>query len=218
MQLTPHALIEFAVQSPDRRWATTDNKRRFTLQSKGNGLLVTYEGGLTRVVSAAEIRKFCEGFAAGGRTKKTVGDGFSTSYLFPPANEWFDLTTRLRRFEILPLADEVPDAKYCEGATRSVVVNWYERSPDARRACISAHGTKCVVCGFDFGAAYGKEAEGVIHVHHLNPLALSQGEHTVDPVRDLRPVCPNCHAVIHLGGVCRTIDEVRAMLNQRQGR
>jgi hypothetical protein len=31
----------------------------------------------------------------------------------------------------------------------------------------------------------------------------------VDPVADLRPVCPNCHAVIHLGGACRSIDEVR---------
>ena len=34
----------------------------------------------------------------------------------------------------------------------------------------------------------------------------------VDPVADLRPVCPNCHAVIHLGGACRTIEEVRRLL------
>ena len=34
----------------------------------------------------------------------------------------------------------------------------------------------------------------------------------VDPVRDLRPVCPNCHVVIHLRHPPRAIEEVRAML------
>ena len=51
-----------------------------------------------------------------------------------------------------------------------------------------------------------------IHVHHLYPLSEAGEEHEVDPATDLRPVCPNCHAVLHLNGRCRTIEEVRQLL------
>ncbi len=34
--------------------------------------------------------------------------------------------------------------------------------------------------------------EGFIHVHHLKPLSEVGYEYRVDPIRDLRPVCPNC--------------------------
>lgn len=57
-------------------------------------------------------------------------------------------------------------------------------------------------------------AEGFIHVHHLRPLSLIGNESEVDPVEDLRPVCPNCHAVLHLGGQCRTLDEVKQLMRQ----
>jgi hypothetical protein len=99
-----------------------------------------------------------------------------------------------------------------EGALRSITVNAYERNPQARRQCIEAHGTTCCICGFSFGAMYGELADGYIHVHHLRPLSEVNGEYVVDPIKDLRPVCPNCHAVLHLGGECRTIDEVKRML------
>lgn len=99
-----------------------------------------------------------------------------------------------------------------EGAVCRVTVNAYERNPEARRQCIAAHGTACYICGFRFGAVYGPEAEGYIHVHHVRPLSEIGGEYVVDPVEDLRPVCPNCHGVLHLGGRCRSIDEVRQLL------
>jgi 5-methylcytosine-specific restriction protein A len=41
------------------------------------------------------------------------------------------------------------------------------------------------------------------------------GEYIVDPVEDLRPVCPNCHAVLHLGGSCRSIENVKQSLAPR---
>ena len=99
-----------------------------------------------------------------------------------------------------------------EGSRRRVIVNAYERDPTARQKCIDHYGASCSVCGFDFLAVFGPEAEGFIHVHHLTPLAEIGIEYTVDPISDLRPVCPNCHAVIHLGGQNRSIDQVREML------
>lgn len=103
---------------------------------------------------------------------------------------------------------------FVEGAARQITVNAYERSTEARSRCIAFHGTRCSVCEFDFGASYGEMLEGFIHVHHLRPLSEIGGEYEVDPIEDLCPVCPNCHAVIHSRKPLLTIDEVKAMLAQ----
>jgi len=111
------------------------------------------------------------------------------------------------------LPGEIVDGRpYREGAKRSVVVNSYERDPRARQACLDHYGSSCAVCGFDFERAYGEAASGFIHVHHLRALADIGEEYVVDPVSDLRPVCPNCHAVIHLGNRNRSLKEVIDML------
>jgi predicted HNH restriction endonuclease len=112
----------------------------------------------------------------------------------------------------------LPDQTLQEGAVRQVLVNRYERDPQARQRCIAHYGPTCVVCGFNFGARYGTLAEGFIHVHHLVPLSEIGAEYTVDPIADLRPVCPNCHAVIHLDGECRSIEEVRDFLTEADSR
>jgi predicted HNH restriction endonuclease len=119
----------------------------------------------------------------------------------------------LRRGPAVELLPDEVDAgvPMREGARYQVLVNAYERNPEARRQCLVAHGTACCICGFSFGAEYGPEADGYIHVHHVRPLAEVDGEYVVDPVEDLRPVCPNCHAVLHLDGRCRTIDDVRQL-------
>ncbi len=107
--------------------------------------------------------------------------------------------------------DSPIDDLLTEGRAARRTVNAYERNAEARRRCIEAHGTSCCICGFNFAMEYGCEAEGYIHIHHLRPIAQGGGESVVDPVVDLRPVCPNCHAVIHLGGGCRSIEEVQQL-------
>ena len=107
--------------------------------------------------------------------------------------------------------------KYVEGACKSITVNAYERNRDARIACIKAHGTVCVVCNFDFSAKYGEEFAGFIHVHHLVPVSARQGQYELDPVKDLRPVCPNCHAVIHYGNRLLSINELKERLLHAAG-
>jgi HNH endonuclease len=72
-----------------------------------------------------------------------------------------------------------------------------------------------VVCDFNFATVYGPLAEGFIHVHHVKPLSEIGAEYEVDPVADLRPVCANCHAIIHLGGECRSIEEARQIVDPR---
>ena len=91
-------------------------------------------------------------------------------------------------------------------------VNVFERSRKARQKCIDHYGLNCAVCGFNFGEVYGEVGIGIIHVHHLKPLAEIDLEYKVDPVRDLRPVCPNCHAVIHSSDDPLPIDQLRDMI------
>jgi hypothetical protein len=100
-----------------------------------------------------------------------------------------------------------------EGAKRLVLATSYERSTVARKRCIDCFGAICRVCAFDFGAVYGQFAAGFIHVHHVRPLCEIGAKYRVDPIKDLVPVCPNCHAVIHLGGKVRGIDEVKELMD-----
>lgn len=107
-------------------------------------------------------------------------------------------------------------AAFVEGRRRISVVNYYERNPKARRACIEHYGAKCVVCGMDFLTQYGEIAEGFVHVHHLKPVSEIGDVYQLDPVHDLRPVCPNCHAVIHFRTPPFSIEEVIAFLATNQ--
>ena len=111
---------------------------------------------------------------------------------------------------------EEADPRLNEGSVKQITLDAYERNAEARSRCIEAHGTSCRICGFSFGAVYGAEAAGYIHVHHVRPLSEVRREYEVDPVEDLLPVCPNCHAVLHLGGRCRGVDEVRQLLEKQR--
>lgn len=93
-----------------------------------------------------------------------------------------------------------------------VLLNRPERNPKARQRCLDHYGTDCAVCGDNLEARYGRAGRGIIHVHHLLPLADADDERPIDPIRDLRPVCPNCHAVIHSKTPAYTIEEVQQML------
>ena len=98
-----------------------------------------------------------------------------------------------------------------EGAKKEIDFNVYERNPDARKRCIEHYGAKCQVCGFDFAETYGSDYEGVIEVHHIIPISSIQAEYTVDPIKDLIPLCPNCHTAIHkmIDNRCLTVEELR---------
>ncbi len=84
-----------------------------------------------------------------------------------------------------------------EGACIKVTVNKYERSPVNRAVCIAAHGTVCHVCGFDFGKFYGQLGKGYIEVHHRIPVSKMGASYVIDPIRDLVPLCSNCHSAVH---------------------
>lgn len=114
------------------------------------------------------------------------------------------------------LPEELPGSQtYREGAAQRVVVNRYERDPRARDACLANWGHDCVVCGFNFARAYGSIGDEFIYVHHLRELSNLGGDYEIDPVEDLRPVCPNCHAMLHRQRPAFTIAQLRRRLRRR---
>jgi HNH endonuclease len=126
----------------------------------------------------------------------------------------------LLTFISAPSSSDFPDEvarplMYFEGATIPVTVNAYERDPGARAACIAHYGVCCLVCGFDFEAQYGERGKGMIDVHHVKPLAEVGQGYQVDPIEDLRPVCPNCHTIIHRGNEQLSMAEASALVRMK---
>ena len=113
--------------------------------------------------------------------------------------------------------EEEPAGSLTEGAVTRVTVNRYERSPAARTACIDHYGCHCQACGLDFSARYGPIGNGFIHVHHVIDLSQIGEEYVVDPVADLRPVCPNCHAMLHTTTPAMSVEELRKIIHEMTG-
>lgn len=101
-----------------------------------------------------------------------------------------------------------------EGSEYEVKGARYERNQKAKKLCIEKYGCKCFVCGADFKKLYGEIGEGFIEVHHLIPISQRGGSYKVDPVNDLRPLCSNCHSMIHKKNPPFSIDELKAMYEQ----
>jgi hypothetical protein len=97
-----------------------------------------------------------------------------------------------------------------------MIVNRYERDPNKRTLCLEHYGYSCQICYFSFQDAYGELGKDFCHVHHIEPLGEVGGELNIDPIKDLIPVCPNCHAMIHRQTPALKPDDLRSLLRQAQ--
>lgn len=125
--------------------------------------------------------------------------------------EWQPLGDSSGIGQVLPEKAE-GTGKVHEGAVRQALWSTYERDPKARKLCIVRHGVSCAVCGFSFGDFYGEVGAGYIEVHQLTPLSEVGGEHEVDPVEDIIPICPNCHAMVHRKKPPYTVEELKKVM------
>ena len=129
---------------------------------------------------------------------------------------WFDfLTTQnIRQNPYAPKGTETQKI-FTEGTANQVTQTRYERNPFARTACIKHYGYTCSVCSFDFEKHYGNLGKNFIHVHHLRQVAAVGKTYEVDPITDLRPVCPNCHAMLHRTNPPLTIENLKSLLTRK---
>lgn len=103
-----------------------------------------------------------------------------------------------------------------EGAKLRVEVNRYERSPVNRAACIDHYGLRCQCCKFDFLEFYGELGEGYVEVHHRTPVSQIGAGYLVDPVRDLVPLCGNCHSMVHRTDPPFPVEKLRVLIETRR--
>ncbi|WP_342492819.1 HNH endonuclease [Bacillus sp. FSL H8-0516] len=69
----------------------------------------------------------------------------------------------------------------------------------------------------NFESVYGEVAKDLIHLHHIVPLNKIQKDYIANPIKDLIPVCPNCHAMLHRKekDVYLSVDQLRKRIIKR---
>ncbi|MFN5335061.1 MAG: HNH endonuclease [Bacteroidota bacterium] len=144
------------------------------------------------------------------------------SKLFKP-NELTEAKRRLSKIppqsmpaEISPELNFPESLSLYEGSRKTATVNKYERDKRARNLCIKKWGTNCNVCNMSFEKFYGIIGKDFIHVHHLDPLGLRKKRKKIDPIKDLIPVCPNCHAMLHTRNPPIGIEELKFILQSKR--
>lgn len=130
-----------------------------------------------------------------------------------PINELEILWANYLRQKNFFKSSTIPDPIIIEGTSYELTQTVYERNPYARIFCLQHHGYSCAVCGFNFKDKYGEIGNEFIHVHHLNQLSISRKRET-DPIIDLCPVCPNCHAMLHKRTPPYSIEELKNQMLQ----
>jgi len=166
-------------------------------------------GGFLRFASRAEY----DDFIAKGREDGVVQNVDTNTLVVRRGIAHHDGYVRFDDF-FLSAGEGVGDTLVTEGARRRITVNVYERDASARRRCIQRWGVHCNVCGFNFAARYGEVGEGFIHVHHLVKVSAVGSEYQLNPEVDLRPVCANCHSMLHRRDPPLTIEELRVRLHE----
>ena len=131
--------------------------------------------------------------------------------------DWFNLIKENKQISSSFVSEQESvnaEKSFKEGRSRDVTQARYERNPQARKVCLANYGFSCRVCNFNFEDTFGDIGREYIHVHHINPISEVGQEYEVDPIKDLIPVCPNCHAMIHSKRPALTIEEVKERRKQ----
>lgn len=195
-------------------WQTLDGKKQPGYnQSREHIRLIEEEG--------FQLKTFRMKFSFDKKTEDGGGPAKIESFeprlvvksLTKVGNNWYASDSTATN--ILPEEVVTPD-HYFEGASKKISVNAYERNAEARSKCIEHYGYTCTVCSFDFKKFYGAIGENFIHVHHIVPMSEIKKEYKLDPIKDLIPVCPNCHAIIHRTQPALTVEQLRQHLLGRE--
>lgn len=99
-----------------------------------------------------------------------------------------------------------------EGKKTTFACTKYERSRFNRRLCLNHYGYRCVACGILLAEKYGDAGRDLIHVHHLTPVSVMEEPAILNPIKDLVPLCPNCHNVAHRRNPPYSLEELRNFL------
>lgn len=147
-------------------------------------------------------------------------------YLLSSGFDYIDVKTSLGMVYNANKTTIIPyDEIVSEGETKTTMTKSYERSNKLRNAAIDYFTVNgiiiCDCCGFEFKSFYGETyGTSCIEIHHMKPIFHYDGEsieQTIDEaLKNLLPVCPNCHRVIHRNNITADlIPSFKKELNNR---
>ena len=198
------ALVELGGEAS---WSRIEDR---VTQRRGNSYAPYKDWSNFKTTMFQLVQQHCTGYAKfTGHVlfkKTSIGFSIATAETSSPNRE--TIPPELVHPETVPSSQV-----YLTGAVREVMVNAYERDPNARRECLERHGTSCKVCNISFEQVYGSIGHGFIHVHHKRQLS-SREIYVLDPVSDLVPVCPNCHSMLHTSNPPLEVDELVELIRQ----
>ena len=108
-------------------------------------------------------------------------------------------------------------AMYEEGKAYMDTSVRYERNHINRELCLASKGYRCSVCGIDMEKVYGAIGKNFIEVHHSIPVSDYGQERLINPLAELFPVCPNCHAMLHRRRPPYSIVELKQIMRDAGG-
>ena len=159
--------------------------------SNGMELLTTYENGKYKLTPAGEAYlSDCED---------------EISYLFSQKFKYVDVKKAVGKLSDTSKKVIMYEEIIVEGSTKTKSVKVKERSSKLREAAIEHYSVsgkiRCAVCDFCFEDFYGEIGKGFIEIHHEKPIYQydDEGLETLisEALKSLKPVCPNCHRMIH---------------------
>ncbi len=138
---------------------------------------------------------------------------------FSEASEFSSLSAVILDFMCIVLFLIIEDTEWTEGDEEGKeegfesyeLVRKYERSRYNRALCLKYFGFVCRGCGDKLEEKYGPVGANVIHVHHIVPVSLMNGSYQLNPVKDLVPLCPNCHNIVHRTNPPMLIEELNSL-------
>jgi 5-methylcytosine-specific restriction protein A len=206
------ALEEGKIFSEDWEFNAKGRKSKGYNQSREHIRLIEEEGfRLKTFLMQAQEDTWKEGVVP---KIKSITQQLTERMLKRIGNSWYATDAEIPD----PLPEElISPQEFPEGARHEITINAYERNRNARAACLAHHGYLCAVCEFDFETRYGDLGKRFIHVHHVTPIGTIGKEYTLNPITDLIPICPNCHAMVHRTKTPLTITRLKSILKEANG-
>lgn len=133
--------------------------------------------------------------------------------------EWMQYSFELL-FSLLTITDIEEDTEteaiQTEGTATEIRSIRYERNPINRQLCLHRKGYNCAVCGMNFYDVYGEIGYHFIEVHHTTPVSIMGDNYHFDVDRDLVPLCPNCHAMVHRRNPPYSVEEMKKIIKSTE--
>lgn len=160
----------------------------------GDEIMYEVENGVNSCVVNCIYDPITSAVLPNGVLKSWDISNSDTNALFDSFDALLDKT--IPHFE-RELEEKMKKEIFTEGDEKIVLSTKYERNSKAREECLAYYGYNCRICGMNFEDTYGPEFKNIIEVHHIVPISEIGENYVVDPIKDLIPICPNCHAMIH---------------------